>query len=167
MIPIRHITPDDAAAFLAHMKQLDQETPFMMFEPDERTTTVDQMREMLQKTHDADNQTILVAVAGEKIVGHIAIMGGSQRRIWHKAHIVIGILDNYTGQKIGTRLFKDAEKWARKVGLYRLELTVMKHNSRAIALYKKMGFRQEGRHPRSMFVDDNFWDEFSMGKILD
>ena len=139
MIPIRHITTDDASEFLAHMKQLDQETPYMVFELDERQTTVEQMREMLQKTVEAATKTILVAVDGDKIVGHIAVLGGSYVHIRHKGHIVIGILDEYTGQKLGTRLFEAAESWARQVGLRRLELTVMAHNQRGIALYEKMG----------------------------
>jgi RimJ/RimL family protein N-acetyltransferase len=167
MTTIRHITPDDAAAFLTHMKQLDQETNMMMYEPDERTTTPDQMREMLQKTHDADNQTIFVAVDGDNIVGHLAIIGGEHQRTRHRAHIVIGILDDYTGQKIGTRLFEAAEEWAREIGLTRLELTVMEHNQRGIALYQKMGFSVEGQHPCTMVVDGHFVDELSMGKILD
>ena len=166
MIPIRHITTDDAATFSAHMKQLDQETPYMVFEPDERQTTVEQMREMLQKTVKAENKTILVAADGDTIVGHIAVLGGSYRRIRHKGHIVIGILDGYTGQKLGTRLFEAAEIWARQVGLTRLELTVMAHNQRGIALYEKMGFIIEGKHPLAMMVAGQPVEEYSMGKLL-
>jgi Acetyltransferases, including N-acetylases of ribosomal proteins len=48
--------------------------------------------------------------------------------------------------------------------LTRLELTVMVHNERAIALYKKMGFEIEGTKKRSMRIDGQYVDEYYMAK---
>jgi len=50
--------------------------------------------------------------------------------------------------------------------LHRLELTVMAHNSRAIRLYKRMGFSVEGRRSECLFVDGQFIDELTMAAIL-
>lgn len=46
-------------------------------------------------------------------------------------------------------------------------LTVMTHNSRAIALYKKMGFTIEGLKKHSMKVDGRYVDEYLMAKIYE
>jgi len=46
------------------------------------------------------------------------------------------------------------------------ELTVMAHNSRAIRLYKRMGFSVEGRRAECLFVDGQFIDELTMAAIL-
>jgi RimJ/RimL family protein N-acetyltransferase len=56
--------------------------------------------------------------------------------------------------------------WAAAHGLHRLELTVMAHNTRAIALYERMGFTVEGRRAECLLVDGQFVDELTMAAIL-
>ena len=58
------------------------------------------------------------------------------------------------------------EKWAAENGVKRLELSVMTHNERGLALYKKMGFDIEGIKRASIFVNGAYVDEYLMGKIL-
>jgi RimJ/RimL family protein N-acetyltransferase len=48
----------------------------------------------------------------------------------------------------------------------RLELSVMTHNERGIALYKKMGFEIEGTKRASIYVNGNYVDEYLMSKII-
>jgi len=42
----------------------------------------------------------------------------------------------------------------------------MAHNSRAIRLYERMGFRVEGRRVECLLVDGQFVDELTMAAIL-
>jgi RimJ/RimL family protein N-acetyltransferase len=79
---------------------------------------------------------------------------------------VIGILEQFTGKGIGTQLFQMLEAWARSNDIHRLELTVMTHNERAIALYKKMGFEIEGIKKHSLFVNGEYVDEYYMAKLI-
>lgn len=78
----------------------------------------------------------------------------------------LGSLQQYAGRGFGTALFTETEKWAKNAGLNRLELTVMAHNQRALALYKKVGFRIEGTARNSLVVDDAYVDEYYMAKLL-
>jgi RimJ/RimL family protein N-acetyltransferase len=82
------------------------------------------------------------------------------------ATLIVGVLHAYQGQGIGSRLFQGLESWAGEAGIQRLELTVMVHNEAAYALYDKMGFSVEGRRRRSLWVDGEFVDEYSMAKLL-
>nr|WP_257144309.1 GNAT family N-acetyltransferase [Bacillus pseudomycoides] len=63
-------------------------------------------------------------------------------------------------------MFKEVEKWARLHDIWRLELTVMAHNTRAQALYKKAGFEQEGVKKASLIVEGERVDEYYMAKLL-
>ncbi len=166
MITIRPATPDDAAAFLALRQQVDEETRFMMLEPGERQATVEQERERLINTAKADNKQTFLAEDAGQLVGWLWANGGDFRRNHHMVHIVIGILEAYTGQGIGRRLFEACEQWAREKNLHRLELTVMTHNLRGIALYKKMGFEIEGTARHQMKVDGEYVDLYTMAKLL-
>lgn len=163
---IRPIRPDDAEAFLALCRQLDRETAFMLLEPDERNTTVEQQRERIFSVLATDNQMIFVAEHEGRLVGYLAGFGGNYRRNRDNVHIVIGILQAFTGQGIGKQLFETVEAWARERSLHRLELTVMAHNERGKALYTKMGFEVEGIRRESLLVDGAWVDEICMAKLL-
>ncbi|AXY10307.1 N-acetyltransferase [Bacillus anthracis] len=163
---IRKIQIEDAASFLQLSKQLDEETKFMLYEPGERKFTVKQQEQMIQRFVENKYATILVAVEEERIVGFILVNGNHIQRKRHVASIVIGILQEYSGRGIGTRLFKEVEKWARLHDVWRLELTVMAHNTRAQALYKKAGFEKEGVKRAALIIDGENIDEYEMAKLL-
>ncbi|WP_113740974.1 GNAT family N-acetyltransferase [Bacillus cereus] len=163
---IREIQVEDAAAFLQLGKQLDEETTFMLLEPGERGSTVEQQENMIKRFIENHNSTILVSVEEGQLVGFILANGGNAQRNKHTAAIVIGILQEYGGKGIGTTLFKEIERWARLHDVWRLELTVMAHNTRAQALYKKVGFEQEGVKKASLIVGGKLIDEYYMAKLL-
>lgn len=163
---IREIEIEDASSFLQLSKQLDEETKFMLYEPGERKTTAEQQEKMIRRFIENEYATIFVAVEDERIVGFILVNGNNIQRKRHVATIVIGILQEYNGRGIGTRLFKEVEKWAKLHDVWRLELTVMAHNTRAQALYKKAGFEKEGVKKAALIIDGKGIDEYEMAKLL-
>jgi RimJ/RimL family protein N-acetyltransferase len=164
---IRTIHEDDARQFLHLCRQLDHETRFMLLESGERTTTAEEQRERFQRLFTRKNQVIFVAEHDGRLVGYLEAMGGMFKRNRHCAHIVIGILQAFTGQGIGTQLFVEVERWARQMGITRLELTVMTHNQAGVALYKKSGFEIEGTKRHALTIDGQYVDEYYMAKLLD
>lgn len=132
---IREITESDAEEFLNLCKRLDEETQFMMLEPGERITTIEEQRDQINNVLSKDNQTILVAENDGQLIGYLGAYGGRYKRNMHSVYIVIGILQNFTGQGIGTSLFSELERWAHQNKIHRLELTVMVHNEAGLALY--------------------------------
>ena len=163
---IREIKVEDAASFLQLSKQLDEETKFMLYEPGERKTTAEQQEQMIHRFIQNEKATIFVAIEEEKIVGFILVNGNNIQRKRHVAAIVIGILQECSGRGIGTSLFKEVEKWAKLHDVWRLELTVMAHNTRAQALYKKAGFEKEGVKKAALIIDGKGIDEYEMAKLL-
>ncbi len=162
---IRNIETDDAERLLSLLKTLDQETQFMLYEPSERTTTVEEMKAKITAVKKS-SALYLVVEEGSELVGFISAERGFANRIKHRAYIVVGILERYIGLGIGTKLFEALEGWARQESIRRLELTVMAHNARAIKLYKKFGFRIEGVKESSIRINGAYIDEFYMAKIL-
>jgi RimJ/RimL family protein N-acetyltransferase len=166
-VNIRDIQSDDAEAFLALSNQLDEETSFMLYEPGERKDTVEQQRKKLEHIVVAENKTFLVAEEKDELIGFIACIGGDLKRNSKCANIVVGVLQEYSGKGVGTRLFDKVEGWAYEKGIYRLELTVMEHNRAAMMLYAKAGFKIEGTRKQALFIDGEYVNEFYMGKLLD
>jgi len=166
MSMIRTIRESDAESFLSLCKQLDEENRFMMLEPGERKTTVDEQKQRIRDILAWENQTLFVVEGDESLVGYLSATGGRVARNKRTAYIVIGILEGFTGKGLGTALFECMEQWARDRALHRLELTVMVRNQRAVGLYKKMGFEIEGLKRDSLFVDGSYVDEYYMSKLI-
>ncbi|MBD1373038.1 GNAT family N-acetyltransferase [Hazenella sp. IB182357] len=164
MISIRPIQLEDATLFLAFMKQLDLETPYMLYEPNERSTSVQEVENEIIRLNET--KQIFIALAQEQVIGFIMIKSGQLKRNRHTAYIVIGIRAKYHGLGLGTRLLQTAENWAIQKQIHRLELTVMTHNQVALALYQKMGFEIEGICKENLYIDGKFVDEYYMGKLL-
>ncbi len=166
MAVVRQIRETDTAPFLELCQKLDHETQFMMLEPGERSTRLEEQSQQIRDILLRDNQTILVAEVGGELVGYVAALGGDFRRNRHCAHVVTGVLQGFCGKGIGARLFSELEQWARRHGVHRLELTVMAHNDKAINLYRKMGYEIEGSRRDSLLVNGSYVDEYYMGKLL-
>ena len=166
MVNIREIREDDAASFRNLLTRVDEETQFMLLEPGERQITVEDQRQRIKTILSKNNQIIFVAENDNDLIGYLAAIGGDFKRNRHRAYIVIGILQAFIDQKIGTKLFTELEKWTRHHAVHRLELTVMVHNERAIRLYKKMGFEIEGTKKHSLLISGSYVDEYYMAKLI-
>ena len=158
---IREIGKSEARAYFECLKKIDQETKFMMFEPDERQYDENLIASYLSNRDDL----FLGAFSEHEIVGFLAAKRGNFRRIRHSAYIVIGIRQDFHRQGIGSKLFDKLEEWARKNQIKRLELTVEVSNTPAINLYEKQGFSIEGIKRKTMLVDGEFVDEYMMAKL--
>ncbi|KGP71026.1 GNAT family N-acetyltransferase [Pontibacillus yanchengensis] len=163
---IREITISDAKKFVQLTKEIEGHSEFMLWEPDERTVTSEQQRKRIEALEDVNNSTIFVAEEENKLVGFLVAMGGNARRNQHTVYLVIGILKDYRGQRIGSRLFSELEKWGKERNIHRLELTVVTKNIGGLALYKKMGFIIEGTKKHSLLIDGEFVDEYYMSKLI-
>src|SRR5262245_21261094 len=152
-IEIREIHEGDAEAFSDLSTTIEAETDSMLLEAGERATTLMEHRERIKALPSKENQTILVASRTGQLVGYLMAMGGEFRRIRHRAYVVVGVLQAFTGQQIGSGLFTALEIWAKRHGIERLELTVRTDNERGTRLYRKMGFEIEGLKRRSLKVN--------------
>jgi RimJ/RimL family protein N-acetyltransferase len=158
---IREANVKDAGLFLELLKSLDNETSFMLYEPGERKSTIDDIG--LQIQHGLSSSSLLLVVeANDKLIAFLSGDRGFTNRIKHSCYIVIGILKEFNHQGLGTMLFEEMEQWARLNHIVRLELTVMTHNEVAIKLYQKRGFKVEGVKEKSLFMNNQYIDEYYM-----
>lgn len=163
---IRMLCERDAEAFLRLRQQVNEETSFMLREPDENALLAKQ--QLVQFLHGSPptNLLILVAEHDQQLVGFLVGERGVRQRNRQRLGLVVGMLQAFAGQGIGTQLFIAMEDWARENGILRLELTVMTHNKAAVALYQKRSFVIEGTMRRTMLIDGNYIDEYMMAKLL-
>jgi len=166
MVEIREIRLEDAEKYLELLNRLDKETIFRLYEPNERSLTVEQQREVIREILNNKRSLLLVAEEAGELIGYLMAAGRDIKRIAHVVSISVGILQAHVGKGVGTKLFEEMEKWARQNGKHRLELTVMENNAAGRALYKKMGFEVEGIKRQSLYVNGEYIDDIYMSKLI-
>ena len=112
---------------------------------------------MIEKNHP-----FFVVLDGETVVGWVFIHPARLPVSAHVGDLVMGLLKDYRGQGLGTKLIQVAIEKAKITGLMRVELQVFPHNTAAIALYEKVGFRHEGTRAKAAKLDEGYVDMLMM-----
>ena len=112
--------------------------------------------------------TLLVAVTdtGELVGGAGLHPAGASPRKRHVMALGMQVQPAWQGQGVGTQLLRAlcdyADNW---LGLLRLELEVYADNHKAQALYRRLGFVEEGRHRCDALRDGVYVDSLSMARL--
>jgi len=70
--------------------------------------------------------------------------------------LTIAVHEGHHGQGVGSALMHELLRWARaNPGVEKVELHVRSSNDRAIALYRSLGFVEEGRKTRRVKIGPN------------
>lgn len=160
---VRKAIPADAYQLAKLMKHVE-DSNLMLFEPGERKTTAEQLEKRLAAM--GEDSVVLVAEEQKELTGYLFAIGEDVKRKRHSIYVAVGIRQSERGKGRGTGLFQALEKWAAEQEIHRIELTVLEHNSPAIALYKKMGYEIEGLKRDSIWMDGRFANELYMAKLL-
>ena len=120
-------------------------------------------RRMVEDIEGAD-AVVLVAEAGGTPVGEL----GLHLAPYGVADLGMAVAAGWRGRGVGGALLAEAIERAGAAGAHKLALQVWPHNTAAIALYERFGFRREGylrRHYRRR--SGELWDAVIMGLRLD
>jgi RimJ/RimL family protein N-acetyltransferase len=162
---IRKIQIEDAKNLLNLLKKLDAETTFLLYEKDERNSTIEQQRKNIQEHLEKESLTFVLE-DNKKLVGYVFGNIFTANRKKHCMNLAIAILQEYTGKGYGTKLMITIEEYGINNGITRLELEVAKTNKVAISLYQKTGFEEEGIKRNAFLVNGKYEDELLMAKII-
>jgi RimJ/RimL family protein N-acetyltransferase len=153
----------EAMELLVYLKKISVETENTYMVPEEiNRMTVDSELAFLESSL-TDGQLFLVAETGNEIVGSLGIHRRMSPRTLHRCEIGVSVLKEHWGFGIARRMMEAMLEWARQEEMRKVELRVRVDNHRAIKLYERMGFVQEGQHRNAMRVGRSYCDEISMG----
>ncbi|HEY2743544.1 MAG TPA: GNAT family N-acetyltransferase [Polyangia bacterium] len=155
-VVIRAVRPDDAAALsdIRHQPNVMRFTPAM---PSERP------RDFFARWGADDH--VMVGELDGRVVGYagLHVRDGKRR---HSAWLGIAVHDEFAGRGVGRALMQAlldlADKW---IGLARVALEANADNERAIAMYRRFGFVEEGRQKKAYFGDGGFSDAVLMARV--
>lgn len=143
---IRSPKDEDIQGVLDYLYQSAGETDFILRYPEECSKyTADAERELFERINSSDTEAMLVCIVEGKVAGNCQITWNNNIKTGHRARVAIALLKDYWNQGIGTRLFQELIRIAENnENILQMELEFIEGNSRARALYEKMGFRITG-----------------------
>jgi RimJ/RimL family protein N-acetyltransferase len=166
-IEIGPAEPADGPALIAAIAQIDRETAYLGA-PDERLAWADRPEAALARLRDSGDGVYLIARRAGAILGYVGALAGhyrSTRGVLSIQHI--GVRRTARRQAVATRLLGGLEAWARARAGHRIDLTVDQDNAPARALYRRLGYDEEGV-VREAVRDGARWRSYvALAKLLD
>ncbi|WP_432664408.1 GNAT family N-acetyltransferase [Wukongibacter baidiensis] len=164
---LRSPTKQDAIELSKLRVKIDGETENLDREPGEGLLTPEDFEKLIYEDSIDERTIFLVADIDGKIVGFTRCEGSKLSRFRHKAEFGICVSKEYWGHGIGRVLLENVLKWADTVGIEKISLNVVQTNSKAIQLYEKYGFVEEGVLIKDrLHKDGKYYNTVVMGRLL-
>ncbi len=167
-ITIRNGIESDAEQMQFCVTEYIRDNAGQVWVPGEFSPTVEHEKVWINEMLVNDSELLLVAEVDGKIVGNIDFHIGKRKRIAHSGEFGMSVLPDWKDKGIGSILLKSLIAWAQSnPKIEKINLRVLSNNQPAIELYKKFGFKEEGRKYREVkYSDDIYADDIHMGLFL-
>jgi RimJ/RimL family protein N-acetyltransferase len=162
-VEIRPAVPADARGWIEHVARVAGERRYI------RTEVVRwSAREMRRRFRRSwtTARAYLIAEADGGVIGTLGIEREGNPVLHHVASLGMSVDEGWRGKGVGAALLSEAFRWARWAGVEKVALTVYPRNQRAINLYKRFGFEEEGRLVGHSKKSYGYEDEIVMGRWL-
>ncbi len=164
-ILIRTAQVKDASKIVKLMRDVIKEGPYTLAEPDEYNTTAADEAAKIKRCRDKDGKIYLVAEYKDEIAGFICLDSWPTRRTWHTGLFSVYLKKKWRSKGVGSMLIKAMLDWGKADPVNKkISLAVFSTNKDAIALYRKLGFRNEGCCKRDMIINGEYVDSVLMYK---
>jgi RimJ/RimL family protein N-acetyltransferase len=167
-ILIREGIEDDAVELARCVREYVRDGEGIPMVDGEFTKTEAEEREWIRGMRENPSELLLVAIHEGRIVGNIDFHIGKRKRTCHAGEFGMGILPAWRSRGLGTVLLEELLRWAEaNPGVEKVNLRALSSNARALGLYRKLGFFEEGRRAREINnLDGSYDDDVLMGRFV-
>jgi RimJ/RimL family protein N-acetyltransferase len=134
----------------------------------QRSFTLDDGARWLATLADRDDRVDCAIITREhrRFIGEVVL--NNIDPINRSANLRIGLLAEATNRGYGSEALQLLIQYGfETLRLHRIELAVFAFNSRALHVYEKLGFRQEGRRREVLYWDGSYYDSIDMSILED
>lgn len=165
---LRNAREEDSEKLINYLKVTAAETPYLMREPEEITLTLEQEKAFIRNQIDSKNGLLLIGELDGEHVGNGSVNAiGDYVRYRHRCSVAIALYQKFCGLGLGRIMFETLLEVAKDNGYEQAELEVATDNTRAVNLYKNLGFEIYGTQTHNMkYKDNTYCDVHFMMKTL-
>ena len=155
---------EDAELLLNYPKAVGAETDFLLCDENGiEGLTIEGEEQWIKGTLEAPNTKMFLGFVDDELVLVCDVRAAARSRIAHNGDIAISVKRDYWSLGLGSIAMQAMIDFARGTNFLRtLTLEVHAGNERAMALYKRFGFVEIGRHKERINVRGTYYDEILM-----
>ncbi len=159
---IRKARPDDASILAEAEREIAKVPGRLASRPEEIKD--EKCRDKILSLSQNDSAIYLVVEKNNSIVGHAILEPHQLANVSHVVFLTIAIHEGYQGMGLGKILMQKLIEWAQShPKIEKIELQVRSSNIQAIALYKNLGFVEEGRKTKRLkYGANDYLDDIYM-----
>ncbi len=160
---IRRAAADDAPTLAQAQRAIAATPGLLASRPDELPDEV--LRRKIVDLHGDGRGVVLVAEQDAALIGHGLLQPYTLAVTAHIVELTLAVHLGQHGRGVGHQLMLALIAWARAAAhVEKIELRVRASNDRALALYRRVGFVEEGRFSRRIKLGpDTYLDDVAMG----
>lgn len=164
----------DAVGLISLRGSVVAEGEFLVAEAGEVAMAIDMMIARVRSQGVGDSgdagrsgRCMLVARARHQVIGMVEVQPGGFKRTRHVGYLEVMVRSDWRGRGVGRALMARVLDWVPFSSITKLALSVYAHNAPAIALYRSLGFVEEGRRVGEYrFSDGTLRDDLLMAWFL-
>jgi RimJ/RimL family protein N-acetyltransferase len=148
---VRKPTAEDASEIIRYSKILFASTDQVLTTPEEYTITEEAEKKWIESLNENPNALLQIAEINHQVIGFLFFIPNTKRKNSHTGEFGMNVHPEYQGLGVGNALMEVLLAWAKgNPQIEKVLLQVLVTNHRAIQLYKKFGFVEEGRHIKAI-----------------
>ena len=167
---VRSPEESDIPGTLEYLRVTAGDTEFLLRYPEECSRyTYESEKAFFERTNTSANEAMLLCEVDGRVAATAQVMWNTGIKTRHRATVAIAVIKDLWGMGIGARLMEKLIAIARSnPDIIQVELEFIEGNSRARALYERLGFRITGLKPNAIRLKDGtLLNEYSMVKTLE
>lgn len=166
-VTIRQAELIDAKNLLNTIKTYIPQSEFIPKHADEIKLSIEQEKEWINSFLINDHSLLLVAEYDNYIIGNIDLTGNSRKVMTHTAVIGMGMIEEWRNAGLGTALLNAIIQWAKNNPILEIIwLQVYTENILGMALYRKMGFVENGILKNFFKHENKYYDNMTMSMYV-
>ena len=169
-VVLRPAQADDAAPLLAALNEVAAEGRYLL---NSHWVITPQLEARWQRTAADSADLLLVATVAHKadapgvLAGSVSLVRRQHEFVRHTAELGMWLRAAYREIGIGSAMVEAALAWAIAQEIEKITLSVRSGNRRALALYQKYGFVEEGRRRAFIKTPHGYEDECLISRFVD
>jgi len=157
----------DVINILEHSYTIIAEEEFQITTPDEFYFSEKQGKQWIKEHNDNPDNILIVAESENKIIGMISFRIIPRIKLRHQGAFGLSVDKEWRDKGIGKLLVEILIEWGKDNSLIeKICLEVFSTNQRAIHLYKKLGFIEEGRRVKHVKTKDGEYVDLILMYVL-
>lgn len=162
-VTIRQAREDDLTGLVGAIREALADKSYI---EGETIADVVESENVLLRHNDLQKRVFFVATVHNDVVGWVHIHAPELEKLAHTAELTVGVIDEYRGHGIGSKLLDRGVDWALDHGFEKLYNSVPSSNEDAIGFLEHHGWETEAVRKKHYKIDDEYADEVMMAKML-